>query len=108
MKIYDLSCDGDQLNVVPDETFINIAERNIDKYNIKTLFYDASKAPPDLLSYDSLYHGLLRAHKFSNIGTVSNSLTRLWNSDKPDYESAARIAAYNNRVNNIALLYGNI
>lgn len=39
-----------------------------------------------------------RAHEFSGIGQVSNSLTKLWNRPNPDREVAAWLCYYNNQV----------
>lgn len=45
-----------------------------------------------------MYRGLKRAHDFSGIGMVSNSLTKVWNRDVPDREAAAWLCYYNNLV----------
>ena len=51
---------------------------------------------PEIISNAALYHGLIRAHKFSNIGEISNMLTRLWNQENPNYLAAALLAYVNN------------
>lgn len=51
-----------------------------------------------MLSYQSMFHGLKRAHEYSGIGQVSNSLTKLWNRNEPDLEAAAWLTYYNNLV----------
>ena len=88
--------DGDQLNVVIDPTIISVAERNLKEFNVIPLFYDAAKAKPENISKESQFHGLKRAHLYSNIGEISNMLTRLWNRDNPDREAAALLTALNN------------
>ena len=95
--------DGDQLNVVVDPLFVSIAERNIEKFNVVPLFYDAHKAPPEKLNYETIYNGLKRAHDYSSggitsIGEISNMLTRLWNKDNPDRVVAAWLTRFNNDV----------
>lgn len=96
-RILQFDCDGDQLNCVDEPIIINAAERNIEKYNIIPLFYDANKAAPEILSREIMYNGLKRAHDYSGIGQISNALTKLWNSNKePDYEAAAMLCMYNN------------
>ena len=100
-RILQFDCDGDQLNVVVDPLFVSIAERNIQKYNVIPLFYDANKAAPEIVSQESLYNGLKRAHDYSSggitsIGEISNMLTRLWNRDKPDRVAAAWLTMFNN------------
>lgn len=88
--------DGDQLNVVVDPVIVNAAERNIKEFDVVPLFYDASKAPNELLSQQTLFNGLKRAHQFSNIGEISNMLTCLWNRNKPDIHAAALLTYLNN------------
>jgi len=93
--------DGDMLNVVVDPLIVEIAERNIKETDTIPLFYDAGKAPPENLSNRALVHGLIRAHKCSNIGEISNMLTRLWNRNNPDQYAAALITRKNNAINKI-------
>lgn len=95
--------DGDQLNVVVDPLFVSIAERNVKKYKVIPLFYDANKAAPEVVSNETLFNGLKRAHDYSSggitsIGEISNMLTRLWNKDKPDRIAAAWLTMFNNLV----------
>ena len=90
--------DGDQLNVVVDPLIVRVAERNIDRYKVIPLFYDANKASAEQLSYRTMFNGLKRAHDYSGIGQVSNALTKLWNRDVPDREAAAWLCFYNNQV----------
>jgi len=88
--------DGDQLNVIVDPLFVEIAERNVKNNDIVPLFYEAEKAQAEPITKESLYRGLKRAHEYSNIGEISNMLTRLWNKEKPDYEAAAFLTYLNN------------
>lgn len=95
--------DGDQLNVIVDPLFVSIAERNIQKYDVIPLFYDANKAAPEIISYESLYGGLKRAHDYSSggitsIGEISNMLCKLWNKENPDRVAAAWLTMFNNLV----------
>ena len=95
--------DGDQLNVVVDPLFVSIAERNLKKYDVIPLFYDANKAAPEQLSLNSMFGGLKRAHDYSSggitsIGEISNMLTRLWNKENPDRIAAAWLTMFNNLV----------
>ena len=99
--------DGDQLSVVADPLFVNIAERNVKKYDVVPLYYDATKADPEIVTDDAMYRALKRAHDFSageitSIGEVSNMLTRLWNKDNPDRDVANLLTMFNNLVNTIA------
>ena len=90
--------DGDQLNVVVEPVIVKVAERNIKKYDVVPLFYDAAKAPPEEISKQTIFNGLKRAHQYSNIGEISNMLTRLWNRDNPDREVAALLTALNKQM----------
>lgn len=97
-RILQFDVDGDQLNVVVDPTIVNVAERNIKKYDVIPLFYDANKAEPEMMSKSAQFHGLKRAHEFSNIGEISNMLTRLWNRDNPDRIAASLLCYKNNLI----------
>lgn len=90
--------DGDQLNVVGDQTIVSVADRNVKEFDIIPLFYDAGFAAPEMISNEALFHGLKRAHEGSNIGEISNMLTRLWNKDNPDRYAAALITRKNNAI----------
>lgn len=95
-RILQFDVDGDQLNVVVDPIIVSVAERNIKKYDVIPLFYDANKAPAETISKETIFNGLKRAHRFSNIGEISNMLTRLWNRDNPDRHAAALLTYLNN------------
>ena len=95
-RILQFDCDGDMLNVVVEPVIVKVAERNLKEFDVIPLFYDANKAPAEQLSKRTLFEGLKRAHQFSNIGEISNMLTRLWNRDKPDRHVAALLTMLNN------------
>lgn len=97
-RIQQFDVDGDQQNVVVEPTIVAVAERNINKYHVIPLFYEANKAAAEQINRESMYRGLKRAHDFSGIGLVSNSLTKVWNRDVPDREAAAWLCYYNNLV----------
>ena len=97
-RILQFDCDGDQLNVVVNEIFVAVAERNIAEHDIVPLFYDANEVPPEIISRENIFIGLVRAHDSSGIGQVSNNLCKLWNSDEPDYHSGKLLCYYNNQV----------
>lgn len=88
--------DGDQLNVIVNPLFVRVAERNVQKYDVVPLFYDSEKANAEPISNESLFNGLKRAHEYSNIGEISNMLTRVWNKDNPDRIVAALLTYLNN------------
>lgn len=95
-RILQFDCDGDQLNVIVDPIIVSVAERNVEKFNIVPLFYDANKAAAEQVNRETMFNGLKRAHDFSGIGQVSNALTKLWNRNEPDLEAAAWLCMYNN------------
>jgi len=97
-KVLAFDVDGDQINVVGDDEVCDIAQRNIEKFDIVPLFFDLGKAGAHQLSRGEFYHGLKRAHEYSGIGQVSNSLTKLWNKDNPDRYAAEALTFYNNLV----------
>ena len=99
--------DGDQLNVVVNTLFVEIADRNIKEFDVVPLFYDANKAPYEEVTQEAMYKALKRAHDYSageitSIGEISNMLTRLWNKEDPDREMANLLCMFNNWVNTIA------
>ena len=97
-RILQFDVDGAQLNVVTEESIISAAKRNMKQMDVVPLFYDANKAPPEKLSWETIYIGLKRAHDYSGIGQVSNSITKLWNKPNPDPEAAKLLTMYNNYV----------
>lgn len=69
--------DGDKALVVQDETFIKVAERNMD--GIVPLYYEMAKAPAEIVNSEDIYKSLIMAYK-ANIGEISNNITKIWNS----------------------------
>lgn len=96
--VLQMDWDGDQLNVVVEPLLVEIAERNIKKYDVIPLFYDANKAEAEQINRETQFNGLKRAHDYSGIGEVSNMLTKLWNKSNPDRIAAAYLTRYNNDV----------
>lgn len=80
-KVLAFDCDGDHLLVVADETLINIAERNVKKYDIVPLYYDMKKAEPSFITDENIYNSLVRAFTGGNIGQFSNNISKIWNDD---------------------------
>ena len=80
-KILQFDVDGDKALVVADKTIINVAERNIKKFNIVPLYYNMRKASPVQLNNQTIYDGLNAAFTGSNIGQYSNNISKIWNSD---------------------------
>jgi len=80
-KILQFDVDGDKSLVVTNKTLIEVAERNIAKYDIVPLYYNMRKAEPVQLSNKSIYNGLNAAFIGGNIGIYSNNISKIWNSD---------------------------
>ena len=80
-RILQFDVDGDKSLVVADKTLINVAKRNIEKYDIVPLYYDMKKAKPVHLDNRSIYDGLNAAFVGGNIGIYSNNISKIWNSD---------------------------
>lgn len=80
-KILQFDVDGDKSLVVADETIIDVAERNIKKFDIVPLYYNMRKAQPSILNNQNIYNGLSEAFTGSNIGQYSNNISKIWNSE---------------------------
>lgn len=77
-KILMFDNDGDKSLVCPDPTLVNAAERNMQ--GIVPLYYNMAKADAVQIHPRSLYEGLIAAYTGSNIGTISNDISKIWNS----------------------------
>ena len=80
-RVLQFDVDGDKSLVVADKTIIDVAKRNIEKFDIVPLYYDMKKAEPVILNNESIYHGLNAAFVGGNIGIYSNNISKIWNSD---------------------------
>ena len=80
-RVLQFDVDGDKSLVVADKTIIDVAKRNIEKFDIVPLYYDMKKAEPVHLDNESIYNGLNAAFVGGNIGIYSNNISKIWNSD---------------------------
>lgn len=80
-KILQFDVDGDKSLVVADKTLIEVAERNIEKFDIVPLYYNMRKAEPVHLDNAEIYNGLNAAFTGGNIGIYSNNISKIWNND---------------------------
>lgn len=78
-KILQFDCDGDKSLVVADQLFVQIAERNM--VGIVPLYYNMRKAAPTLITPLHMYEGMTDAYTGGNIGSISNDISKIWNSD---------------------------
>ena len=80
-KILMFDCDGDKSLVLTDKTIIEVAERNIKKFNVVPLYYNMAKAKPAELNNKTIYEGLNAAFTGGNIGIYSNNISKIWNNN---------------------------
>lgn len=80
-RILQFDVDGDKALVVADDVIIEVAKRNIDKFDIVPLYYNMKKASAAPLSNEAIYNGLHAAFVGGNIGIYSNNISKIWNSD---------------------------
>lgn len=80
-KMLQFDNDGDKVIVTQNELLVNIAERNMK--DTVPLYYEMAKAGAEIIDSESLFMGLTLAFK-ANIGEVSNSITKIWNSANID------------------------
>ncbi|HEY8803620.1 MAG TPA: hypothetical protein VIM42_00655 [Clostridium sp.] len=93
-KILQFDVDGDKSLVVACPTLISIAERNME--GIVPLYYNMRKAPAEIITNNSIYNGLKTAYTGGNIGTVSNNITKIWNSGNVNLEVVKLLCMENN------------
>ena len=79
-KIIQADVDGDKCLIVSDKVMIEVAKRNIKKFDIVPLYYDMAKAPATQISKDVIYNNLTVAFTGGNIGQFSNNISKIWNS----------------------------
>lgn len=95
-RILQADNDGDTSLVVNDKNLVGIAKRNM--VGIVPLYYEMKSAKTTLINENSVYNGLENAYKGGNIGVVSNDITKVWNSNKPDLDIVAMLTMENNFV----------
>ena len=105
-KIVMADCDGDKSLVIADKTIIEVAERNLKKFDIVPLFYNMKKALPSQLNNEGIYQSLVLAFTSAPIGVISNNISKIWNSDifangtfeeqKHAVDCIKRLTAFNN------------
>jgi hypothetical protein len=95
-KILQNDFDGDNLLIVAEDLFINVAERNMS--DIVPLYYKMANAKAEIISSSTLYNGLINAYVGGNIGVVSNNITKIWNSNNVNLEVIKLLCMENNFV----------
>lgn len=99
-KILMFDVDGDEALVLDTDWIINLAEDMIETYKINPIYFEMGKAEAKELNEDNISKSLLYVYQKSNIGKVSNCLTKLWNSKNPmeKYPQMQKLMLYNNFV----------
>ena len=93
-KVLQADWDGDHICLVHDEAFLNVLDRQ--KY---PLVYEMTKALPSVISNQAVMNCLMSSFQNENIGYVSNSITKIFNSaTEPDTKLVKILCAYNNFV----------
>ena len=94
-KAIQADWDGDHICLVHDKTFLNLLNKT--QY---PLYYDMTKAEPALISTEAIMTCLTSSFfDNENIGYVSNSITKIFNSiDEPDIKMVRILCAFNNFV----------
>lgn len=98
-RIVQMDFDGDRLLVIKDRLLAKVAKRNME--GIVPLAYNLQKAKGGLLSWESMYEGMIHAYTGGNIGPISNNITKVWNSDNIGREQlnvVSWLTFYNNAV----------
>ncbi|MEK4008348.1 RNA dependent RNA polymerase [Paenibacillus sp. FSL H3-0333] len=93
-KILQFDCDGDKALVCRDETLVRVAKRNME--GIVPLYYEMKKADPEIVTIDSIYEGLKSAYTGGNIGTISNNISKVWNSKDINLDIIKKLCMENN------------
>ena len=99
----ELMCDwdGDTGLVIRNKTIIEAAKRIRAKHEIVPLYYHLQKAKDDIISNQSLYQGMKDAYSGGNIGEVSNSICKIWNSGEitdKELKAISYLTLWNNAV----------
>lgn len=95
-RILQFDVDGDKLLVCREPKLVEIAERNMK--GVVPLYYEMKKAAPTVVNNDSIYEGLEAAYKNSNIGEMSNNITKVWNSEDIDTDIIKIMVMLNNFI----------
>lgn len=88
--------DGDKSLVVADEVVISAATRNMK--GVVPLYYEMHKAKDCIVDHDKLYESMISAYTGGNIGEVSNCISKIENSDNPDWDLVKCLCRFNNEI----------
>ena len=97
-KILQFDVDGDKSLVCREKTLIEVAKRNLKKYDIVPLFYNMRKASSMKIDNETIYNGLKSAYIGGNIGIISNNISKIWNDNNIDLDAIKFLCMENNFV----------
>lgn len=81
-RILQFDVDGDRLLVLAQKRIVEMAKRVMTGVN--PLYYEMKKANAEEINYHNIYKGLALAFTGGNIGSISNDITKIWNSGDID------------------------
>lgn len=91
-KTLQCDCDGDEMLITHDSSFIDLVDRNK-----LPLYYVMKKGDPMEVNNQNILECLKRSFANSQIGKISNALTKHLNKDEePDLDFVRVMTAYNN------------
>lgn len=79
-----------------EPTIVKVAEREC--RDVVPLYYPMAKAGAVQITPESLYNGMVAAWTGGNIGAISNQISKIWASDKPDVDAVKVLCMLNNFV----------
>lgn len=82
--------------MVAEPTLVEVAERECE--DVVPLYYPMAKAAPQELTPEAFYNGMVAAWTGGNIGTISNKITKIFNSSDPDIDAVKILCMINNFV----------
>lgn len=86
-KMLQFDNDGDKSLVVGDKRIIDVAKKNIRKYDVVPLYYEMYKADAQEINNDNIYESLKNGFKYGNVGIWSNKITNMWNREVVDRDA---------------------
>ncbi|WP_368859126.1 hypothetical protein [Cohnella sp. GbtcB17] len=93
-KLLMFDNDGDKSLVCAEATLVKAAER--DMRDIVPLYYEMAKADAQTINARSIYEGIRAAYTGGNIGSISNEITKIWNSPTVDLDVIKWLCMENN------------
>lgn len=99
-KILQFDVDGDHATVISEYWIVELAEKMINKYNVRPLYYKMGNAGAEQITKDNIFKSLKFVFHNSNIGKVSNTLTKIWNNEEPWklFKIIQKLCCHNNDI----------